>query len=87
MIGAILTPVLGFIFDSLVGKGVVVAAGLMALIGAFSITRHYEQRGAEKAVAKMERIADAKVKSARRARHSVLSVPVERLRDPYLRDE
>lgn len=83
--GALFKTVLGFLFDNPLGKFV---AGGVLLAGTFSIWLwQHDTKVAAKTIAKIERQADAKVKKATRARESVASVPIERLRDPYLRDE
>lgn len=82
---AIFKTVLGFVFDNPRGKFV---AGGLLVAGTFSIWLwQHDNKVAAKTIAKIERQADVKTKKANRARDSVASVPIERLRDPYLRDE
>ena len=52
----------------------------------FGFARHYENKGADKLAANIERAQNVKVKKATAARRSVDSIPDERLRDPYFRD-
>lgn len=52
----------------------------------FGFARHYENKGAEKLAANIERAQDVKVKKATAARRSVDRVPDERLRDQFFRN-
>lgn len=83
--GAIFKTVLGFFFDNPLGKFV---AGGLLVAGTFSVWLwQHDNKVAAKTIAKIERQANVKAQKANKARDSVASVPIERLRDPYLRDE
>lgn len=52
----------------------------------FAFARHYEHKGAERVAAKIEQGVAANAKKANEARHSVQSVPADKLHDIYTRD-
>lgn len=62
--------------------------GLVALVlGAwFAFALHYENKGAAKAVAKIEQRIKVNVEKATKARQSVESLPADKLSDRYRRD-
>ena len=63
-------------------------AGLVASLFLWLQVNNYRQRsiGAERAVANMERAADANAVKADKARKSVNAVPADKLNDQYRRD-
>ena len=62
--------------------------GLVALVLSawFAFALHYENKGAAKAVAKIEQRTQANVEKAQAARRSVETLPADRLNDRYRRD-
>jgi predicted nucleic acid-binding protein len=62
--------------------------GLVALVLSawFAFALHYENKGAAKAVAKIEQRTQANVEKAQAARRSVETLPADRLTDRYRRD-
>ena len=62
--------------------------GLVALVLSawFAFALHYENKGAAKAVAKIEQRTQANVEKAQAARRSVEILPADRLTDRYRRD-
>lgn len=52
----------------------------------FGFARHYEQKGADKLAANIEKAQNVKVKKASTARRSVDRIPDERLRDEFFRN-
>lgn len=74
-------------FATLKGRLAVGAAIFLALIGVrmWDVSKQ-RAIGEERAVANMERAADANALKAKKARESVSSVPAGSLRDAYRRD-
>jgi hypothetical protein len=74
-------------FATLKGRLAVGAAIILALVGVrmWDVSKQ-RAIGAERAVANMERAADANALKAEKARKSVSDVPADRLRDAYRRD-
>ena len=66
------------------GRWAAIAA--MAALAWASAAVHYEIKGANRAVAKIETRNNVNVKKAEIARRSVDTLPAERLRDGYFRD-
>ena len=66
------------------GRWAAIAA--MAALAWASAAVHYETKGANRAVAKIETRNNVNVKKAEIARRSVDTLPAERLRDGYFRD-
>ena len=66
------------------GRWAAIAA--MAALAWASAALHYETKGANRAVAKIEKRNNVNVKKAEIARRSVDTLPAERLRDGYFRD-
>ena len=66
------------------GRWAAIAA--MAALAWASAAVHYETKGANRAVAKIETRNNANVKKAESARRSADTLPAERLRDGYFRD-
>ena len=62
--------------------------GLVALVLSawFAFALHYENKGAAKAVAKIEQRTQANVEKAQAARRSVETLPADRLNDRSRRD-
>lgn len=56
------------------------------LVAWFGFAKHYENKGASRVVAQMEKRAESNAKKAESVRRSVERVPVERLRDAWTRD-
>ena len=52
----------------------------------FAFAKHYENKGASRVVAQLEKKAETNAKKAETARRSVDRIPDERLRDRYFRD-
>jgi hypothetical protein len=74
-------------FGSLWGR-VAVAGGIVAtLLAAWvGFAWHYENKGAAKAVAKIEQRTNANVEKAQAARRSVKDIPADQLDDQFRRD-
>lgn len=74
-------------FATLKGRLAVGAAIILALVGVrmWDVSKQ-RAIGAERAVANMERAADANALKAEKARKSVSGVSADRLRDAYRRD-
>ena len=66
------------------GRWAAIAA--MAALAWASAAVHYETKGANRAVAKIETRNEANVHKANSARKSADTLPVDRLRDGYFRD-
>ena len=66
------------------GRWAAIAA--MAALAWASAAVHYETKGANRAVAKIETRNEANVHKANSARRSADTLPAERLRDGYFRD-
>jgi len=66
------------------GRWAAIAAMVFAVW--FGFARHYENKGASRVVAQIEKKVEANAKKADDVRRSVQSVPVDRLRDKYTRD-
>ena len=66
------------------GRWAAIAA--MAALAWASAAVHYETKGANRAVAKIEKRNNVNVKKAEIARRSADTLPAERLRDGYFRD-
>ena len=67
---------------------VAATGGLVALVLSawLAFALHYENKGAAKAVAKIEQRSAANVEKAQAARRSVESIPADKLNDRYRRD-
>lgn len=64
-----------------------IAVTALAVLGVWwGFARHYENKGADKLLAKIEKKVEANAKEAGKIRKSIGSVPVERLRDAHTRD-
>lgn len=63
-------------------------AGLcgMFLIAWFGFARYYENKGAERVTAQIEKKVEANAQKADDVRQSVSTVPAERLRDKWTRE-
>ena len=74
-------------FGTLWGR-VAVGGGIVALLLAAwtGFAWHYENKGAAKAVAKIEQRTNANVAKAQAARRSVKDIPADQLNDQYRRD-
>jgi hypothetical protein len=75
--------VIGFLSSTL-GRVLVGAGGLLALWVTFAL--HYEGRGAQKTLAKVEANGERNAAKAASARRSVGKVPIDRLDDNYRRE-
>ena len=75
--------ILAFLASRL-GQAAIVAAGIVALLVAFA--SHERSKGEAKAVAKMERNANANAAKAEAARRYVDKLPADGLRDKFFRD-
>lgn len=67
-----------------IGRWAAIAA--MVLAAWFGFARHFENKGASRVVAQIEKRIEANAKKADVVRRSLTSVPAERLRDAYTRD-
>ncbi len=76
-------PLLSFLLTPL-GRWAGIA--LMLAAAWFGFARHYENKGASRVVAQIEKKANDNAKKADAARRSVEHLPDERLRDKYFRD-
>lgn len=75
--------ILAFLFTP-VGRWAAISG--MIFMTWFAFARHYEHKGAERVAAKIEKGVAANAKKANEARHSVQSVPADKLLDIYTRD-
>ena len=66
------------------GRWAAIAAMVFAVW--FGFARHFENKGASRVVAQIEKRIEANAKKADVVRRSLTSVPAERLRDAYTRD-
>lgn len=57
----------------------------MGLIAWFGFARHYENKGAERVTAQIEKKVEANAQKAEDVRSTVQSIPADRLRDKWTR--
>ena len=81
--GPMIGSVIAFLITP-IGRWAAIAA--MVLAAWFGFARHFENKGASRVVAQIEKKVEANAKKADAVRRSVQSVPVDRLRDKYTRD-
>lgn len=62
------------------------AISAMVLAAWFGFARHYENKGASRVSAQIEKKVEANASKADKVRHSVQSVPADKLHDIYTRD-
>ena len=66
------------------GRWAAIAAMVFAVW--FGFARHFENKGASRVVAQIEKKVEANAKKADAARRSADELPADRLRDKYFRD-
>lgn len=75
---------LSLAFSTVIGRTLVAGVGLLTLWVIFA--RHYEGKGAQKALAAVEANSDRNAAKAATARRSVGKLPIDKLNDSYLRE-
>ena len=78
-----IASIIAFLIDPF-GRWAAISAMVFAVW--FCFARHYENKGASRVVAQIEKKVEANAQKADDVRRSVQSVPVDRLRDKYTRD-
>ena len=81
--GPMIGSVIAFLITP-IGRWAAIAAMVFAVW--FGFARHFENKGASRVVAQIEKKVEANAQKADDVRRSVQSVPVDRLRDKYTRD-
>lgn len=78
-----ITGILGFLITP-IGRWAGIVS--MVLLAWFGFAKHYENKGASRVSAQIEKKVQANAKTADAVRSSVESVPADRLRDKWTRD-
>lgn len=88
MIARILSLIGGITGFGSIGSAAIATGGLFAFVISLwtAFAWHYEKRGADKVITKIERASEINVKKAMEARRSVEAIPADMLNDPYRRD-